>query len=123
MLAIQTTVTVADQFDRDRVDTSMTGVLTGGQRRQRARIGAGQIPANIGNCGGDQVEVVEEPVRRRYDKLPGAYIVRQRAIRSAQHADVVLESRKRVSGAVARIGIDRQAGRERQRTLLEPLDA
>ena len=69
------------------------------------------------------MEVVEQPVRRGRDELSGAHVVGQRAIGAAQHADVVLESRKRVARAASWIGIDGQAGGERQRTLLEPLDA
>ena len=57
------------------------------------------------------------------DELPGAHVVGQRAVGGAQHADVVLEAREGVAGAVARIGIDGEAGGERQRALLEPLDA
>ena len=102
LLAIQTAVAVADQLDGDRVDAGVTGVLARGQRRQRARVRARQIPADVGNLGCDQMEVVEEPVRRRHHELPGPDVVGQRAIRRAKHADVVLEPRKRVAGAAAR---------------------
>ena len=56
-------------------------------------------------------------------KLLRPHIVRQRAVGGAQHPHVVLEPRKRVAGAAARIGIDGQTGGERERTFLEPLDA
>ena len=40
LLAIQPAVAVTDQFDGDRVDAGVTGVLTGGERGQRARVRA-----------------------------------------------------------------------------------
>ena len=123
VLPIETTVAVPDQFDGNRVDPSMSDMLTGGQRRERPRVRARQIPADIGNFGCDEVEVIEEPVRCGHHELSLPDVVRQSAIRGAQHADVVLESRKRISGAAARVGIDGESGRERERTLLEPLDA
>ena len=123
LLAIETAVAVPDQFDRNRVDARLAAVLARGQRRQRARIGARQVPADVGDLGGDQMKVVEEPVGRRHDELAGANIVGERPVGGAEHADVVLEAREGVAGTTARIGIDREAGGQRERPLLEPLDA
>ena len=69
------------------------------------------------------MEVVEEPIRRGRYELPTAYVVAQRAIRGAQHGDVVLEPRTRIAGATPRIGVDGEPGRKRKCALLEPLDA
>ena len=113
---------MADQFHRDRVHAGATGVLTPGKRGERARVPARQIPADVGNLRGDQMKVVEQPVSRRHHELTGADIVGERAIGLAKHADVVVESRKRVSCAPVRVGIDGQARRQGQRTVFEPLD-
>ncbi len=47
MLPIETTVAVPDQFDGNRVDPSMSDMLTGGQRRERSR---SQSAADTTNC-------------------------------------------------------------------------
>ena len=70
-----------------------------------------------------QVEVVEQPFRCGRDLLPGADVVRQRPVRVAQHAGIVIESRKDVAGTAPPARVNRKAGRERQRTLFESLDA
>ena len=101
----------------------MTSVIAGSQRRQRAVVPPRQIPTDVGNFRCDQVEVVEEPVRRRHDELSNADIFGQGTVCGAQYTDVVLEARHRIPGAMAWIGVDGQACRERQRTLLERLDA
>ena len=123
LLAIEAAVAVADQFDGDGVDASVAGVLASGKRRERARVRAREISPDVRDLRRDQVEVIEEPVRRRHHELAGADVVGERAIGRAQHADVVVESRKRVFRAAAWIGIDRQAGGQRQRAVFEPLDA
>ena len=123
LLAIQAAVAMADQFDGDGIDASVSGVLASGQRRERARVRARQISTDVGNLRCDQVEVVEEPVCGRHDELAGADVFGERTIGRAKQPDVVIESRKRVCGTPARIGIDGEAGRQRQRTVFEPLDA
>ena len=123
LLTIQAAVTVADQFDGDGVHAGLSGVLASRQRRERARVRARQISPDVGNLGRNQVEVVEEPVCGRHHELAGADVFGERAIGRAQLPDVVVESRKRVPGAPARIGIDGEARRQRERTVLEPLDA
>jgi hypothetical protein len=69
------------------------------------------------------MKVVEQPVGRRRDELPGPHVVGEGPIGGAQHTNVVFEAREGVTGAVARVGIDREAGSQRERTFLEPLDA
>jgi hypothetical protein len=123
LLAIEPAVAVPDQLDGDDIDARVTGVLTSGKRRQRTRVGARQVPPDIGDLGSDQVEVVEKPIRGRYDELARADIFGERAVRRAEHADVVIESRKRVFRALPRVRIDRQAGRQRERAGFQPLDA
>ena len=69
------------------------------------------------------MEVVEQPVGGGDDELAGTDVLGERAVGGAQHADVVLEAGKRIARVAARVGIDGEAGRERQRPLFEALDA
>jgi hypothetical protein len=55
--------------------------------------------------------------------LSGPHIIRQRAVGAAQDANVLVESRKDVSRTPSRIGIDGEAGGERQCSFFEPFDA
>jgi hypothetical protein len=123
LLAIETAVAVPDELDRDRVDPRLARVLARGQRRQRPRVGAREVAPDAADLRRDQMEVVEQPVRGRRHEPPGPHVIGQRAIRAAQHPDVVLEPRERVARAMAPVGIDRQAGGERERALFQPLDA
>src|SRR5216684_3433572 len=69
------------------------------------------------------MEVIEQPFCRGGDKLPGPDIVCQDSVRVAQHAGVVIEPRKDVTGTAPRARVDGEVRRERQRTLFESLDA
>ena len=123
LLPLEPAVAVPNELDGDSVDAGVTGLLARGKRRQFAIVRAREVLADIGDFSGDQMEVVEQPLRRGRNKLSGPHIVRQGAIGAAQDANVVLESRKNVPRAPARVGIDREAGGERQRSLFEPFDA
>ena len=83
----------------------------------------GQISPDVPGFSGHQVEVVEQPFRRRRDELSGPDVVGQRAVRSAQDSHVVVEAGKDVLRAPSPVGIDREARGERQRAFLEPFDA
>ena len=63
--------------------------------------------ADVADLRRHQVEVVEQPFCRGGDELPGPDIVRQGPVRVAQHAGVVIESRKDVTGAAPRARVDR----------------
>ena len=123
LLPFEPAVAVPNELDGDRVDAGVTGLLARGKSRQFAIVRGREISADIRDFGGDQMEVVEQPLRRSRNKLSGPHVVRQSAIGGSQDANVVLESRKNVPRAPSRIGIDREAGGERQRSLFEPFDA
>src|SRR5438132_10629513 len=69
------------------------------------------------------MEVIEQPFCCGGDKLPGPDIVRQGPVRLAQHAGVVIEPKKDVTGTAPRARVDRKACGERKRTLFQSLDA
>ena len=69
------------------------------------------------------MEVIEQPFSRGGDHLPRPDIVRQGEVRVAQHAGVVVEPGKDVTGAAPWARVDGEARRERQRTFFESLDA
>ena len=123
LVAIEAAVALVDELDGNLLHARVAGVLARRERRERVRKPARKIPADIGDLGRHQVEVVEQPVRRRFDESSVADVVGQRPVRAAQHAHVLGKSRKRVARAAARIGIDRESRGERQRALLEALDA
>ena len=123
MLPIQPAVAVPDQLDRDGVNAGVTGLLASGERRQLAIVRAREDSADIGDFGGHQMEVIEQPLRHGRDTLSGPHIVGQRAIGAAHDAHVVVESRKDVPRTASRIRIDREARGERQGSFFEPFDA
>ena len=123
LLAVDPAVTVADQLHGHGVDARIAGVLARGERRQLPVVGAGQVLADVPDFGRHEVEVVEQPLGGGRDRLSRADVVGQRAIRVAQHARVVGEPGKDVAGTAARARIEREARRERQRPLVEPLAA
>src|SRR4029079_19361379 len=73
--------------------------------------------------GGDQVVVVEDPLRRRGDELAAMDVVGHRAVRLLEEAGVVLQPRITLAGRAPPVGIDGDARGERVAELLEQLDA
>jgi hypothetical protein len=92
------------------------------QRRQFAVIPPRQILADFDDLRGDQVEIVEEPLRSGRDEGAVPNILSERPIGVGQNAPVVAQARIDVP-CVAAARIDREVGRERERALFEPLRA
>src|SRR5437763_17156902 len=57
-------VAVPNELDGNSIDAGVTGLLTRRQRRQCAIVRAREVPTDIGDIGGHQMEVVEQPLRR-----------------------------------------------------------
>src|SRR5713226_105691 len=70
-----------------------------------------------------QMEVVEQPFRRRGDEPAGPDVVGQCAVGAAQDACIVVESGKDVTGVPPRARIGREARRQSKRAFFQPLDA
>ena len=120
--AIEAAVAVPDQLHGERVDARVAGLLPRGELGQLAVVAAREVLADVPDLGGDEVEVVEEPLRRRRDELAAVHVVGEGPVRLAQDADVVVEPREdAASGALRRV--HRESGRERAGPLLEALDA
>ena len=123
LLPVEAAVAVADQLHGHGVDARVAGELAGGELGQLAVVAARQVLAHVADLGGDQVVVVEQPLRRRRDELPPVHVLGHGEVRLAQDARVVGEAREHVPRVPARRGIDGQAGRQGLGPLLEPLDA
>jgi hypothetical protein len=123
LLAGEPAVTVAHELDGDGVYPRLAGAFTGCQGGQGPIIAARQVPSDVRDLRCDQVKIVEEPFGRRRQKALRLDVLRERAVRAAQHPDVVLEAGKGIAGPPVRSRIDRKAGREGKRALLESLDA
>ena len=120
---IEPAVAVPNQLHGHRIHARISGVFTGGESWKRPGIRARQVAADIGNLGSDEVEVVEQPVGGGDDELTGTDVLGECAIGNPQHADVVLEAGKRIARVAARVGIEGQAGRQRQSPAFEGLGA
>ena len=120
--AVEAAVAVADQLDRERVDAGVPGLLPRGELGQLAVVAAREVLADVPDLGGDEVVVVEEPLRRGGDELAAVHVAGERAVRLAQHADVVVEAREDAPRRAPR-RVHREPGRERAGALVEPLDA
>ena len=83
LLPFEPAVAVPNELDGDSVDAGVTGLFARGKGWQFAIIRARQVPSDIRDFSGDQMEVVEQPLRRRRNKLPGPHVVRQGAIGAA----------------------------------------
>ncbi len=123
LLAVQAAVAVAHQFKRQHVHAGLAVVFAGRDRRQRARVPARQVPANLRDLGDDQRKVVDEPVGGRRHKSSGPHVVGQRAIGGAQQAHVVFEPRERIARPASWIRIKEQAGRKNPGAVLNAVDA
>jgi hypothetical protein len=120
--AIEPAVAVADELNRERVDAGAPRLLAHGELGQLAVVAAGEVLANVPDLGGDEVEVVEEPLGRGRHELAPVHVAGERAVRLAQAADVVLEAREHAPRRPSR-RVHREPGRERARPLVEALHA
>jgi hypothetical protein len=71
----------------------------------------------------DDMEVVEQPFRRRGNELTAVDVVREDAIGLAQRAGVVPEAREERVGPAARVAGQGEAGGENPGSFLQTLDA
>ena len=115
---------MADELDRQRVDARRAGELARRELGQLAVVAARQVLPHVVDLGGDQVVVVEDPLRRRSDELAAMDVAGERAVRLFEEAGVLLEPRdsperdaRRGDGSTVK-----RAG-ERLGALLEQLDA
>src|SRR3972149_6902236 len=84
---------------------------------------AWQVGPGIPDLAFDEVEVVEQPFRRRRHELAAMDVVGEDAIRLAQHAGVVLQAREEGAGLAARISAQGEARGEGSGPFLQKLDA
>ena len=116
---------MADQLDRHGVDARVAGAA-----RAAASVGQLAVVARAAGCGGRRAisaatrwKLSSSHSAAGVTNSPAVDVVGQRAVGRAQHAGVVVEAREDAARARRGLGIDGEAGRERQRPLLEPLDA
>ena len=119
---VEAAVAMADQLDGDRIDARLARALAQGQRRKLAVVPAGKVLADVENVRGNEVKVVEQPFRRGRDEQTVVHVGRERAVGRSQRGGVLLEPREDASRPCAAARIDREARREGQCALLEPLD-
>jgi hypothetical protein len=121
-LGLEAAVGVSDERpgEADHARVSLEEAL--GELRQLAIEATRQILANFADLLVDDVEVVDQPFRRRHDRPLFAYCLRERSIRREQDATVVGEPRQQGSPA-ARIVRHALGGGETLRMLLQPLAA
>ncbi len=123
LVPVQAAVGVADQLQGHGVDPCDARHLPRGQLGQIRVVLARKVVPDAPDLGLDEVEVVEEPFRRRGDELAAVDVVGEDAIGLAQHAGVVLQAREERAGLAARIAGQREAGGEGLRPFLQALDA
>ncbi len=123
LLSIQAAVGVADQLQGHGVDPCNAGHLPRGELRQVQVVLPRKVVPDTPDLGLDEVEVVEEPFRRRGDELAAVHVVGEDAIGRAQHAGVVFQAREERAGLAARIPGQREAGGEGPGPFLQSLDA
>ena len=112
LLPVEAAVAVADQLDGHGVDARVAGELAGGELGQLAVVAARQVLAHVADLGGDQVVVVEQPLRGRRDELPLVHVLGHGEVRLAQDARVVGEAREHVP-RVSAAAWDRPSGAPR----------
>jgi hypothetical protein len=91
---VEGTVGVRDEGPGHAVDARQSGQRLGLQHRQAAEIAARQAFVDGQQLGVDEVEVVQQPLRRRADVNAGGRLRQQHRMRLAQHADVAAQARK-----------------------------
>jgi hypothetical protein len=93
-----------------------------GKRRELAIVAVRQVLPDGADLGLYDVEVIEQPLRRRRDELASVDVVGKRVVREPQQTGVFAQTR--LQALRAPLGTcDRESGRERLGALFEPLDA
>ena len=123
LLAVEPAVAVADQLHGHRVDARVAGALARRELGQLAVVAARQVLPHAADLGGDEVVVVEQPLRRRGDELARGARRRPSCGRPRAAPARCRRSAGTVARGARRRRIDGEAGRQRLRSLLEPLDA
>ena len=82
-----------------------------------------KVPPHFADLGFHQVEVVEQPLRRRGDRLAAAHVLGQGLVGAAQDAGIVMQPREEAMRAAPRTARQRVGRREHPGALLEVLDA
>ena len=117
---VEPAVAVAQQLHGHGVGARLAGVIARDERRQLPVVAQRQVLADLDDFRRDQMEVVEEPLGGRRDERTMAHVFGQDAVRVSQHPLVVAQARIDAARAAA-ARIDREAGREGERALFEPL--
>src|SRR6266849_3908919 len=90
-LRIQPSIAVLNQLLRQSVDSRPARQLARCQLREAAMIGGRQVVPHSLELGLRDVEVIEQPFRRRGDRLSAMNVIRQGPVRPSQDALVFLE--------------------------------
>ena len=93
----------------DAANAEKYRLLTRRERGQLPVVPAGQMLVNVLDLGRHQVEVVEQPFRRRGHGFAAAHVVRQGLIGVAQDAGIVVKTGKKTAGSAAGIRLARSA--------------
>ena len=112
----------ADELERQRVDTRQAHELVGSHAGQTLEIRRRQVVVNVARGRRHDVEVVEQPLRRRRHGLL-MRVVRKLRVEVAQRPHVILEPAEVCAPAAVAAGRNRQQRRQPARVLLEELDA
>ena len=119
---VEGAVGVGDEGPGDPVDARQAVERLVLQHRQRTVVAARQRGVDLRQLRLDEVEVVEQPFRRRADVVPGRGLAADEAVRGAQRTDVAAQPREEGRPRPAhRCGVLRQA--QAARMLREPLRA
>ena len=122
-LRIEAPRAAPDQLERQRVDARLTGELVGRDARQPAEERRRQIVLNVAKRRDNDVEVVEQPLRRRRGRFAATRVLGQRLIDLAQRPRVSVQRRQVHAGAAAPALRDGQESGETSGMFFERLDA
>ena len=123
LLPVQAAVAVTDQLHRHGVDAGVARELARGELGQLAIVAVREVPANVQDLGGHEMEVVEEPFRGGGDELPPVHVVGHGDIGLAQDAGVVVEARQDVPRRPPGVRVEGEPGGEGLRPLFQSFDA
>ncbi len=121
--AVEAAVAVANQLDREGIDAGGAGELAQGQLGQLTVVAARQVLPHAADLRGNEIEVVEDPLRRGSDELAAMDVTRQRAIGLVEQPGVVVQPPVGAISPAAGVGIEGEPRRQRLGALLELLDA
>ncbi len=123
LLPVQAAVAVADELDGHGVDPRVPRQLPERELRQLAVVAGGQVAAHVEDHRGDEVEVVEQPLRGRGHKGPAVNVLGHGQVGGAEDAGVVVEPREDVPRHPPGVGVEGEPGGEGLGPLFQALDA